>query len=1591
MKKLLLALWAGLLLQVGVAGAQSIRLRLPDTTALVGSSFLMPVYVDSSLTGRSVLSYQIQLSYTSSQLLADSLVTTGTLSANASPIANFGGSGLVTVAAATATPLVGTGVLFYVRFRVISNTGGYNSAISFGSSANTFLNQGSPALTFRNGNVNVPSLPFINVSIPTNNMVVGDTVQASASGGRSPYTWRLSDSTRGTIQSLTPTTARFIAGSAGRTRIVAVDSNGFSGQSPQDQIVHNFRMWTRDSSRLQGTEWLMPIYVGSLTPWNVLSGSFEIQFSNYQGLGVVGIERTGTLLAAVNQTFFAAQGNNSWEVSFANATPVTGSGILCYVRVSIPNASTSNFSYQVQLLNTLFNQNLTALTSTSNQTAIALPQIAISPNTAELVAGESRQFTASNGFAPYRWSVSDSTLATISASGLLTARQGGSIRVTARDTVGAAGTSGNIVLYDTRVYVRDTVLITGDSLVDVAVFMDQLPQGKSITAVSMAFDYNNNMIRPLGVLQAGTASANWAGAANQIGTNRYSIALAGTTPQAAAGNLFFIRFRVLPGFTVNNTTSLSNFQVQLNEGNPNLLLVNGQIRSLPCNPVATVSPSGNVNFCANQPVQLTGSSGTAYQYQWSRNGSPIAGATGRLFTPSQSGNYTLRVSLNSTCFVVSDTVRVTINPAPIAQIRPYADTLNACHGDTVRLSAYFEPGYTLQWLRNGSVISGATDTVFRATQSGSYTVRATLNGCQTISAVQAVMIRPLPTKPTISVTGSPVCAGDSATLRIPATTAAVQWFGLNGPIPGATDTVLRVPPGRYTVRLTSAFGCTALADSVSVNPATASAQIDPSGPTTFCQGGSVNLDLTQQTSFVRWFRNGIQLPDTIRPLTVTVGGTYTANYRLLGNTSCTFSTPAIQVTVIPRPVVTFDSLAPVCVNAPHFALVGGLPAGGTYVGPGVVNNRFYPASLQPGTYQLKYGFQQNGCSDTAIRSITVLPLPGTTLAQQAPVCISNAVFALTGGFPLGGTYFGTGVSAGNFNPAIAGVGTHLIGYTTQNANGCRDTAYQNILVNPLPVATISQGAQASFCTGSSLVLNASPVVGMNFRWLRNGLPVTGQQNATLTVTQTGAYQVIVTNAATQCFDTSDVTTVSINPLPTAGIAAAGPTTFCSGSSVVLNASPTTGVSYTWLLNGNVLTGQSAANLTASAAGAYRVVVTNANGCSDTSSAIVVTLQFCGFVEGNVKYLNQAATPMTNTQVTLLNQQQQVVGQTTTNANGGFSFNNTGNGQFSLQFNTAKPWGGVNATDALAASRYFVGLAPLSGLRLRVADVNMSNQVNTTDALQMARRFTGDINSFAAGDWAFEQPVVVVNNDTAFVQVGALTYGDINGSYLPNVQLRLGREVLLSSKGYLQPTAQSWSIQTETAVELGAMSLVLTLPEGIQVHRVSVPGSKEQAQFTRQGRQLRISWFSLQPLTLHAGDEVLQLHFNGTATATEAELVLEPGCELADAWAHPLQEVRLRAPQMRNYASLELFASNYPNPFTSTTKLEWMVPEAGDVLIRITDGKGRLMGQWSYKSMDAGAHELLLPADDWQAGAYQCELLYTAEKRMERKVLRMIKQ
>ena len=77
--------------------------------------------------------------------------------------------------------------------------------------------------------------------------------------------------------------------------------------------------------------------------------------------------------------------------------------------------------------------------------------------------------------------------------------------------------------------------------------------------------------------------------------------------------------------------------------------------------------------------------------------------------------------------------------------------------------------------------------------------------------------------------------------------------------------------------------------------------------------------------------------------------------------------------------------------------------------------------------------------------------------------------------------------------------------------------------------------------------------------------------------------------------------------PSAIITPAGPTTFCSGGSVILNANSGTGLTYKWKNNGLLISGATASSYTATLNGSYAVEITNSSGCMASSFPTIVSI------------------------------------------------------------------------------------------------------------------------------------------------------------------------------------------------------------------------------------------------------------------------------------------------------------------------------------------------------------------------------------------------
>lgn len=219
-------------------------------------------------------------------------------------------------------------------------------------------------------------------------------------------------------------------------------------------------------------------------------------------------------------------------------------------------------------------------------------------------------------------------------------------------------------------------------------------------------------------------------------------------------------------------------------------------------------------------------------------------------------------------------------------------------------------------------------------------------------------------------------------------------------------------------------------------------------------------------------------------------------------------------------------------------------------------------------------------------------LPEVSLDAVAPLCEIAAPVTLSA-TPAGGTFSGPGVSAGMFDAAAAGGGTHTVVYSYTNGFGCSNSASIDIEVGDEPVVTItsSNNGALELCDGETMDLTASPGF-VDYVWN------TSEPGETITVSTSGQYSVTVEDA-NGCVGTSTIANVTIQPNPTPVATANGPLVFCEGENVVLSTATNQGA-YLW-------DGTNGINPTTVVwdSGDYFVTVTNAFGCVGVSNTVTV--------------------------------------------------------------------------------------------------------------------------------------------------------------------------------------------------------------------------------------------------------------------------------------------------------------------------------------------------------------------------------------------------
>ncbi len=514
------------------------------------------------------------------------------------------------------------------------------------------------------------------------------------------------------------------------------------------------------------------------------------------------------------------------------------------------------------------------------------------------------------------------------------------------------------------------------------------------------------------------------------------------------------------------------------------------------------------------------------------------------------------------------------------------DSIGACYPAVANLDVNVvgTGPFTYAWTPTDSLSDPAVaDPAANPTVSIWYLVTVTdqTNGAIGTDSIYITVLT-APAQPTITAGGSTTfCQGDSVMLSSSAGSAYLWSTG------ETTQDIWAGTSGSYTVRVFDDLGCGSDSSDpllVTANPLPDQPVITASGPTTFCDGDSVDLISTDAFSFL--WSNG----DTNRTIRVKNNGDFFVHVTNTdGCQSIPSVTTAVTVYSLPlTPTITIDSSTDIC---EHDSVRLTSSPGIAYLwSTGDSTQSIYAKSA--GDYSVQT-INTVGCLSipSAIVTVTTRPAPGQPMISYT----GNTTFCEGDSLVLtsdpGTTYlWSNGETSQSISAKITGSYTVRI----SNLDGCFSLPSDpvDVSVNANPDKPVISG-DTIYCEGSYSTLTSTEATA--YLWS------TGATTQSIDVTA-GSYSVTVTDANGCTSEDADAVAVSESPKPAKPvIEPAGPITLEAGDSITLNAPVAT--TYLWSPGE-----ETTSSITVKTAGNYTVIIGNNDGCmSDPSDPVTVNV------------------------------------------------------------------------------------------------------------------------------------------------------------------------------------------------------------------------------------------------------------------------------------------------------------------------------------------------------------------------------------------------
>ncbi len=397
--------------------------------------------------------------------------------------------------------------------------------------------------------------------------------------------------------------------------------------------------------------------------------------------------------------------------------------------------------------------------------------------------------------------------------------------------------------------------------------------------------------------------------------------------------------------------------------------------------------------------------------------------------------------------------------------------------------------------------------------------------------------------------------------------------------------------------------------------------VDPGTAQTICSGDTAVLGTSATNGYTYAWTPKNTLDDSTKSNPKAFPAVTTKYYLSVVNSSGCYKIDSVTVTVNPKPSVSSGTVSDVCVgDTSNYNLTGSYAGhtfswqalGGSIVGAST-NQAVRVNWTRSGADTLLATVTNSfGCSSIGKILLTANSRPTVNASSDKEICSGSSVTlnaSASGG--TGGLIYSwlpaSGLSnAALLQPLASPTTTTAYVLTVNDSKGCpaRDTVV--VTVNPLPV--INAGSDKSICPGFQTQIGNTATGGtgvLSYSWSPASGIVGSNTTPQITVSPTLTTSYVVTVIDAKSCARKDTVVVTVNPKPT--INAGEDKVICPNIGAVIGnvASGSTGYSYTW----SPATGLSSASVAQPTATpvtttTYRVVVSDANGCQDSSSVEV---------------------------------------------------------------------------------------------------------------------------------------------------------------------------------------------------------------------------------------------------------------------------------------------------------------------------------------------------------------------------------------------------